>query len=720
MNVKRSYSEIAKDVAAAQGGDSAAMDRIVADVQDPVYYTCLSILHSEDAAQDAAQDVLLTVFTRIRTLKNTGAYIGWVNRITANVCKERLSKPNREVFLASDEDGHDPFAVFEDVDEQAIPEKALDNAETQRMVVELVNALPDEQRMCVLLYYYDGMKTREIADALDVSEGTVKSRLNYARKALKEGVTRLEKQGVDLHGLSPIPFLAYYLGKMAKESASPVTAQAVRAAAGKSIAAASSTASGTTATAAAGTAAAIGGRILAGFLALGLIAGIGYGVWHSFDSDPPVIPNEIASEATPDDASEATPEPTQVPIATAAPSAEPVFAPEPEAVSLYGETRFSGALFTVDQTYQGGAIGLRYENGETTFAVDDAQFELETDAGVFTWRQTEAMKIMPGESGTLEAVFPDAQGVPTALTVRGVVPQNPGAPSDAILNVVFDGVRREQSGNGERITGQATYQGMRLTVDQTYTDDGMGRIVLRIENGGSRIRFGGDARNLRLETDRGGFDAAIERTFGPNASETLTVYFDNANGMPARMTIGEVSVLGDVGQPIGSGDSVTIPFSIGDPTTPTPAVPATPTPVPEPVWSEWSLDEPPENAARIETRQMYCKRATYEKYYHFSSYAGETAEEVEAAIDAEIASDRSMLESSGFTQISVSESSKTGDDWKNWSKTISAKSPYTEPIQWTGDNNALRSTDGLPDIGQSFYIHNVDFLLRAEYRYSMQ
>ena len=148
MNVKRSFSEIATDVAAAQGGDSAAMDRIIADVKDPVYYTCLRVLRSEDEAQDAAQDVLLNVFTKIGTLKDTGAYIGWVNRITANVCKERLSKPNHEVFLTSDEDGHDPFAAFEDVDEQAIPEKALDNAETQRMVVELVNALPDEQRMC--------------------------------------------------------------------------------------------------------------------------------------------------------------------------------------------------------------------------------------------------------------------------------------------------------------------------------------------------------------------------------------------------------------------------------------------------------------------------------------------------------------------------------------------------------------------------------------------
>ena len=721
MNVKRSYSEIAKDVAAAQGGDSAAMDRIIADVQDSVYYTCLSVLHSKDAAQDAAQDVLLTVFTKLGTLKNAGAYIGWVNRITANVCKERLSKPNREVFLASDEDGHDPFAIFEDVDEQTIPEKALDNAETQSMVVELVNALPDEQRMCVLLFYYDGMKTREIADALDVSEGTVKSRLNYARKALKEGVLRLEKQGVDLHGLSPIPFLVYYLGKAAKESASPVTVQVIRAAAGKSAVAAASTASGTatgtaiaaTGAAAGSTASVIGGRILAGILALGLLAGIGYGIWHSFDSDPPVIPDETFSEVTA--------EPTEVPLATAAPSNAPVIAETPEAVRLYGETRYSGALFAVDQTYQGGVMRLGYENGKTTFALEDVQFELETDAGVFTWRQTGAKQIMPGETGTLEPDFQDAQGVPTALTVRGIVPQNPGAPSDALLCIAFDGVCREQGGNSDRITGRATLADMRLTVDQTFADDGMGRIELRVQNGGSRVRFdGSDTRNLRLETERGSFETSIQWTFEPNAAETLTVYFDNADGIPLQMTIGEIFVLGEDGRPTGSGESVTIPFIIGDPATPAPAAPATPTPEPEPVWSDWSLDEPPENAARIETRQLYRKCAIYTKYYDFDSYAGDTAEETEAAVDAAIASDRSMLESSGFTQISVSDVSKNADDWTRWSKTVRAKSPYTDWLLWTGDNYALRSTDGLLDIGNSFYPGNVDFQLRAEYRYSMR
>ncbi len=71
--------------------------------------------------------MLCSVFTKLNTLRDPGAYIGWVNRITANVCKLRLSKSGREVFLQSDEDGNDPFAMFEQVDESAVPDKAIDN-----------------------------------------------------------------------------------------------------------------------------------------------------------------------------------------------------------------------------------------------------------------------------------------------------------------------------------------------------------------------------------------------------------------------------------------------------------------------------------------------------------------------------------------------------------------------------------------------------------------
>ena len=289
MSVKRAYTDIAKDVKAAQNGNAAAMDRILADVQDSVYYTCLRILRSEEDARDVTQEILITAYRKIGTLRDPGTYVAWVNRITANRCKQHLSQTKREVFLSSDEDGNDPFAMFEQTDEQSVPDKVVDNAETQRMILGLVDSLPDEQRMCVMLYYFDEMKTREIADALNVSEGTIKSRLNYARKSIKEGVERYEKSGFKLYGITPIPFLGYYLGKLAKATKSPVTAEivrasAARAAAGAAVSDAAATATGNMPAAAAAGAAAksagsaaasIGIKVATAVVSVGLLAGVG-------------------------------------------------------------------------------------------------------------------------------------------------------------------------------------------------------------------------------------------------------------------------------------------------------------------------------------------------------------------------------------------------------------------------------------------------------------
>ena len=159
MNQCLDPKTLAADVKLAQNNDPDAMDRILAAVQDMVYYNCLRMLRDDSSAQDVAQDVLITIYSRIGTLSDPLSCLGWVKRIIANRCKDRLSKVNREFLLSETEDGEDPFAFFEDLDEQRVPDKAVDKAETRRMINELIDHLPDEQRVCVMLYYYDEMKT---------------------------------------------------------------------------------------------------------------------------------------------------------------------------------------------------------------------------------------------------------------------------------------------------------------------------------------------------------------------------------------------------------------------------------------------------------------------------------------------------------------------------------------------------------------------------------
>lgn len=138
---------------------------------------------------------------------------------TVNRCRNQLTRGPKEQPIPEDKEGNSLLDTYEDLDQQKVPDQALDNAETQRMIQELVDGLSPEQRMSVLLYYYDERSVKEIAELMETSEGTVKSRLNYARKAIKTGVEEYEKQGIKLYGLSPLPFLLYFLRREAERTA---------------------------------------------------------------------------------------------------------------------------------------------------------------------------------------------------------------------------------------------------------------------------------------------------------------------------------------------------------------------------------------------------------------------------------------------------------------------------------------------------------------------
>ena len=229
-------------IEACRAGDREAQERLILKVQDQVYYQCRKMLKNEDDALDATQDVLLSMLNGLEGLENPGAFRSWLNRITVNVCCKHL-RDNREYPLP---DSGTP-EIYWDFDDQMIPEKVLDTEENRRLIVELVDALPEAQRLCVLSYYFNEMSIREIAAAMETAESTVKSRLYYARKAIKEGVDRYEAQGFKLYAAAPLPFLRYFLRQEAAEVLLP-SAAAVR---GAVLAAA---ASGSAAGGAAGTA----------------------------------------------------------------------------------------------------------------------------------------------------------------------------------------------------------------------------------------------------------------------------------------------------------------------------------------------------------------------------------------------------------------------------------------------------------------------------------
>lgn len=301
-------------------GDPRAQEALVHLAQNRVYYHCKKMLKNEADAQDATQDVLIVMLTSLDKLKEPAAFWGWVNGITANRCRHLLSAPHKEWQIPEDDDGNSMLENLENLDETLVPEQVLDNEETRRMILGLVDDLPPEQRMCVLFYYYDEMSVKDIAQAMGTSEGTVKSRLNYARKAIKGGVEDYERKGVKLYSVSPILLLFCFLRREAEATvldsaaaaamASQVLSQAGSAAAGTATAAAETASAGGTAagasagtSAAAGTAAGISVKVVAAILA-GVIAigGITAGVISSRNAgDRSDAPDQSQSDTVLDD-----------------------------------------------------------------------------------------------------------------------------------------------------------------------------------------------------------------------------------------------------------------------------------------------------------------------------------------------------------------------------------------------------------------------------------
>lgn len=384
-------------------GEEEARTALVLAVQNRIFYHCKKMLRNEDDALDATQEILIAMLTKLDTLKEPAAFWGWLSAMTANYCRNALRRGGREVQIPEDEEGNSLLDTFETLDAQTVPDKAMDSAESRQMIMELIDNLPEAQRLCVLMYYYDEMGVKDIAAALDTSEGTIKSRLNYARKAIKEGVDRYAAQGVKLYGLAPLPFLVYLLkqdallGGMTAAQSSACTQAAL---AGSSAALAGAAGTGS-AGAAAGAAGSTGKTIAAGILAhkgvaaavagVVLVGAIGGAAMLSqpkppVESTTPVPVMEVISAApAPTPTPPAEPAPTSTPGPTPSPTPTPAPSQQPPRVELrftsyngsYGEnfgfplsslggakTPFDGIVYTstdpavADVTEKGGVALL--------------------------------------------------------------------------------------------------------------------------------------------------------------------------------------------------------------------------------------------------------------------------------------------------------------------------------------------------------------------------
>ena len=173
-------------VEAALQGNADAFSALYESTQNNMYYLALKYMKNPDDAKDVLQDAYIKAWQSLPTLKDPEHFPAWLGRIVANTAKNMLVKKKTDLFSdleKENEDGDEFVFQIEDENTSYQPELNYTQKETQILVRELIDSLSDEQRFCILMYHLEGQSIKEIAETLDVSENTVKSRLNYGRKA---------------------------------------------------------------------------------------------------------------------------------------------------------------------------------------------------------------------------------------------------------------------------------------------------------------------------------------------------------------------------------------------------------------------------------------------------------------------------------------------------------------------------------------------------------
>lgn len=200
--------EMTELVRRAQTGDQEAMGELYQQTNKQIYALALRLTGRPELAMDVVQDTYLSAMQNLEKLRDPQALTHWLAQIAANRCRKLLRKEGRYVSPQQDEEDTSFFDAIPDPDEKLIPETAADDGETRRLLRELIDDLPEAQRECMILFYFSQCPVEQIAQVQECSEGTVKSRLNYGRKKLKEGILALEaRDGIRLHSLAPVGVL---------------------------------------------------------------------------------------------------------------------------------------------------------------------------------------------------------------------------------------------------------------------------------------------------------------------------------------------------------------------------------------------------------------------------------------------------------------------------------------------------------------------------------
>jgi len=172
-------------------GDRAEFARLVDAYSSPIYRLGLRMLGTPQDAEDVLQNTFLNVLTHLSTFEGRSSLSTWIYRIAANEALMLIRKKKPEVNIERSEDAQagdndEDLLPTQFIDWSALPENELLSGESQKYLDSAIQTLPESMRIVFVLRDVEGLSIKETADALNLTETNVKTRLLRARMLLRE------------------------------------------------------------------------------------------------------------------------------------------------------------------------------------------------------------------------------------------------------------------------------------------------------------------------------------------------------------------------------------------------------------------------------------------------------------------------------------------------------------------------------------------------------
>ncbi len=301
-------------VRAVQNKDQKSFEELYTKYYKKIYAIAFATTKNVSDAEDILQITFSKVWQSISSLDDPSAFNTWVQKIAINESKTLLNKRKPSVSIDDEEDDSHVTELESDL---MLPEAYAEKEDLSARLRQIIYELSDVQRQTITLYYFDNLTISEIAQIMDCTEGTVKSRLYLARKAIRTEIEDQErKTGTTFFGIPAIPLLPFakiFVGQVEESLISESAAANILTKINTAVVSASSASATASETAKAGMS--LGSKVIigvaAGSVVIGGVAGTMIGAkLLGNSSEPPV---EATSAAVAETASVQTTEPSTAP-----------------------------------------------------------------------------------------------------------------------------------------------------------------------------------------------------------------------------------------------------------------------------------------------------------------------------------------------------------------------------------------------------------------------